>query len=72
MLRRACALVASGVQMVVLLALNDDGAPGYDHEIAAAMTGSGVPSFACSPDRFPELMASALQRQDLLGWVNTA
>jgi Mg-chelatase subunit ChlD len=67
--RRAGSLAASGVQMIALLALNDNGAPAYNHEIAAALAGFGVPSFACTPDRFPDLMAAAIQRRDLSIWL---
>jgi Mg-chelatase subunit ChlD len=69
MLKRAAALVASGVQMVALLALNDDGAPSYDHNVAAAFASMGVPSFACTPDLFPELMAAAIAKQDIGQWA---
>jgi uncharacterized protein with von Willebrand factor type A (vWA) domain len=69
MLMRAAALVASGVQMLALLALNDDGAPSYDHAMAAAFAARGIPSFACTPDLFPDLMAAAINRQDLTQWA---
>ncbi len=69
MLQRAAALAASGVQMVALLALNDDGAPSYDHSVAAALAHSGIPAFACTPDLFPELMAAAINRGDLGQWA---
>jgi undecaprenyl-diphosphatase len=36
------ALVHSGVVLVALLALSDEGAPSYDHETAAALAGLGV------------------------------
>ncbi|WP_232835623.1 VWA domain-containing protein [Actinocorallia populi] len=65
MLRRAAALVRSGVRLITLLALSDDGAPAYDHENAAALTALGVPVFACTPDRFPDLIAAALEHRDL-------
>jgi hypothetical protein len=65
MLRRVAAMTAAGVQVIVLLALSDSGAPSYDHENAAALAALGVPAFACTPDAFPELMAAAIQRQDL-------
>ena len=68
MLRRAAELVAAGVTVVALLALSDDGAPAYDHENAAALAAVGIPAFACSPDRFPELMAAAIERRDLSAW----
>ncbi|MFB4309098.1 VWA domain-containing protein [Actinomadura sp. GTD37] len=68
MLRRVGALTAAGVQVVVLLALSDEGAPAYDHENAAALAALGVPAFACTPDAFPELMAAAIERRDLAEW----
>ena len=69
MLKRAAALVAGGVQMVCLLALNDQGAPIYDERHAAALAGLGVPTFACTPELFPDLMAAAIQRRDLNLWA---
>ncbi len=69
MLKRAAALVGSGVQMIALLALSDDGAPSYDHRVAEAFAHLGVVSFACTPELFPELMATAINRQDLGQWA---
>jgi Mg-chelatase subunit ChlD len=69
LLRRLAALVSSGVRLVVLLALSDDGAPSYDHQLAAACAGLGVPAFACTPDLFPELLASVIRREDLAGFI---
>jgi Mg-chelatase subunit ChlD len=69
MLRRVAAMTAAGVQVVVLLALSDEGAPSYDRDNAAALAGLGVPAFACTPDAFPDLMAAAIQRHDLASWV---
>ena len=66
MLRRVAAMTAAGVQVEVLLALSDEGAPAYDHDNAAALAALGVPAFACTPDAFPELMAAAIQRRDLM------
>jgi Mg-chelatase subunit ChlD len=71
MLKRAAALTAAGVQFIALLALNDDGAPSYDHGVASAFAGFGIPSFACTPDLFPELMAAAINRQDITQWAAT-
>ncbi|OII69001.1 VWA domain-containing protein [Streptomyces sp. CC77] len=65
MLKRAAEMTASGVQVVALLALSDDGAPSYDREHAAALAALGVPAFACTPDRFPEVMAAALERRPI-------
>jgi VWA domain-containing protein len=71
MLQRARALKAEGVQFVCLLALNDEGAPAYDHDNAAALAAMGIPTFACTPDRFPHLMATAIQQQDITTWAAT-
>lgn len=67
--RMAELVVASGVQFIVLLALNDDGAPFYDKSHAEYLASLGVPAFACTPDQFPNLMAAALNKQDLSLWV---
>ncbi len=69
MLRRAAELVKAGVNVVALLALSDEGLPSYDHQVAATLAGFGVPAFACTPDRFPELVAAALQRRDVGQWA---
>lgn len=71
MLRRMSAMRDEGVQVVVLLALSDDGAPSFDRENAAALGALGIPAFACTPDRFPELLALALERGDITKWVET-
>ena len=69
MLRRVATMTAAGVQVVVLLALSDDGAPSYDRENAAALAALGVPAFACTPDAFPDLLAVALSRGDIARWA---
>jgi hypothetical protein len=69
MVKRVGAIVSSGVQVIGLLALNDDGAPMFDKNHAAAFAALGVPVFACTPDLFPDLMAAAIQRQDINRWV---
>ena len=66
---RIGSIVASGVTLVVLLALSDDGAPGYDHDLAAAFAELGAPAFACTPGLFPGLLAAALRRDDLSAWA---
>jgi hypothetical protein len=69
MLKRAGAIVSSGVRMVTLLALADTGAPAFDERNAAALAGMGIPTFGCTPDRFPDLMAAAIQSRDLSQWA---
>lgn len=63
-------LVNRGVQLIVLPALNDDGAPSYDKDNARFLAEIGVPTFACTPDKFPELMAAALNKQDITLWAS--
>ena len=72
MLARIGAMLASGVQVVALLALSDDGAPSYDRENAVALAELGVPAFACTPDAFPDLLAVALARGDVGAWAQRA
>jgi Mg-chelatase subunit ChlD len=67
---RVAALAQSGVSVVVLLALSDEGAPAYDHSLALALAELGVPSLACTPDAFPDLLAAALERRDVGRWAN--
>ncbi|UBU10520.1 VWA domain-containing protein [Nonomuraea gerenzanensis] len=69
MLRRVASMTQAGVQVIVLLALSDEGAPFYDHENAAALAAMGVPAFACTPDAFPDLMAAAIERRDVAQWA---
>jgi hypothetical protein len=69
MRQRAAALVASGVQVICLLALSDKGAPAFDQNNAAALAALGIPTFACTPDQFPDLMAAAINRRDLTLWA---
>jgi Mg-chelatase subunit ChlD len=69
MRKKAVELATAGVQVVVLLALNDEGAPYYDHDNAQFFADLGVPVFACTPDKFPDLMAAALSKQDIGLWA---
>ncbi|MCD0448673.1 VWA domain-containing protein [Actinocorallia sp. API 0066] len=61
MLGRAATLVRSGVRVLVLLALSDDGAPAHDHRTAEELAALDIPTFACTPNAFPDLLAAALQ-----------
>jgi hypothetical protein len=69
LLARAASLVESGVNLIALLALSDDGRTWHDEPMARAFAALGCPVFACTPDQFPELMAAALKRQDIGGWA---
>lgn len=71
LLARARELVDAGVQFITLLALSDEGRPSYDKALAAKLAALGVPSFACTPDAFPGLMAAAIRRDDIGQWAAT-
>jgi len=70
MLARMSALRSSGVTVVALLALSDEGAPSYDASHAAALAELGIPAFACTPDAFPELLALAIEGGDIAAWAH--
>jgi hypothetical protein len=69
MLARAAAIKQSGVNLIVLLALSDSGHPAYEAKHAEAIASLGCPVFACTPDQFPSMMASALTGKDLRSWA---
>ena len=69
LLRQTAELTTSGVTMVCLLALSDEGAPCFDEALAARMTSLGAPAFACTPDLFPDLMATTIQKGDISAWA---
>ena len=69
MLARAAAIKQSGVNLIVLLALSDSGHPAYESKHAEAIASLGCPVFACTPDQFPSMMASALTGKDLQDWA---
>ena len=69
LLQRASELIQSGVQVVTLLALSDEGAPFYDRSLAGKLAAMGIPSFACTPDLFPGMMAAAIRKEDVNLWA---
>jgi Mg-chelatase subunit ChlD len=67
--QRVLELISAGVQFITLLALDDSGQPQYDHSLAHFMAQQGIPCFACTPRLFPDMMAAAIQQQDLTSWA---
>ncbi len=66
---RVANLIRNDVNVITLLALNDDGKPSYSAHLAQEFAAIGSPVFACTPDQFPDLMATALKREDVLTWA---
>jgi Mg-chelatase subunit ChlD len=58
---RVAELVRDGVTVLVLLALDDEGIPAYDHHEAAGLAAVGASVLACTPDAFPDLLGAALE-----------
>ncbi len=65
LVRRMGEMVAAGVKAICLLALSDNGAPCYDEALARKLSALGVPCFACTPARLPDLVEGALRGADL-------
>ena len=65
MIKRIASIKSSGVNVITLLALSDEGKPSYDKTIAVKFAALDIPTFACTPDRFPELMAAAIQNKSI-------
>lgn len=70
LLARAEEAVRAGINIIVLLALSDDGKPYYDVPTAQFFAALGCPVFGCTPDQFPDLMAIALQKADIQAWAS--
>lgn len=65
LLRRIEEMQESGVTVIVLLAIADGGKPCYDEQTAQRIAGMGIPCFACTPEKLPELLERAMKKQDL-------
>lgn len=69
MLKLSAQIIASGVQFIVLTALDDKGSPSFNRECAAKYAAMGVATFACTPDKFPDLMAAAINKRNIGEWA---
>lgn len=65
LLRRLSQMYEEGVKVMVLLALSDRGKPDYDEKLGKEISKLGIPCFACTPDRLPELVEAALKNHNL-------
>jgi hypothetical protein len=66
LVRRLGELAAAGVKAICLLALSDAGAPCYSEPLASKLAALGIPCFACTPQRLPDLVEAALRGGDLM------
>ena len=58
-------LLSRGARVIVILALDDEGLPTYDRQMATRLAALQVPAFAAAPEIFPEIMSAALNGDDL-------
>ena len=65
LLRRLGELKESGVNVVVLLAISDSGAPSFDNQLAQRVAELDIPCFACPPEKLSELLEQALKRRKI-------
>lgn len=65
LLRRLEEMKTSGVTVITLLAIADGGRPYYDAQTAQRIAAMGIPCFACTPEKLPQLLERALKGQDL-------
>ncbi len=63
-------LINLGVKIITLLALDDEGTTSYSHTNAKSLAALGVPTFSCTPQLFPSMMAKALSGNDLQTWAS--
>ncbi|OON96736.1 MAG: hypothetical protein ATN36_04840 [Epulopiscium sp. Nele67-Bin005] len=70
MLQRLEFMKQSGVKVVCLLAISDNGTPCYDHQLAKKVGNLNIPCFACSPNNLPELLDCAINDKDMKHLAN--
>ncbi len=70
--RRMEEMKASGVTVVSLLAVADGGEPYYDKVTANKLSKLGIPCFACSPQKLPELLTLVLKGRDISEFAKNA
>lgn len=66
LLRKLTEMHENGVKIIVLLALSDGGKPAYDEVLGKKINAIGIPCFACTPGKLPELVEAALKGKDLM------
>jgi len=65
LLKTAASIKRSGAQFITLLALSDQGKPVYDKTMAERFAALDIPTFACTPEKFPDLMAAAIKGEEV-------
>jgi hypothetical protein len=58
-------LLESGIKAMTLLAISDQGKPSFNQNLAEKLAKLGMPCFACTPNRLPELIECVLRGNNL-------
>ncbi len=65
LLNRVRSIIDQQVNFICVTALSDTGQGAYDVPMAESFSELGAPTFACTPEAFPEIMAQALNGKDI-------
>lgn len=65
LIRRVKAMKESGVIVICLLAISDNGVPSYDARLAKKFAAMNIPTFGATPNLLPELIEGVLKNKDL-------
>ena len=65
-------LLQGGLKAVTLLAISDHGKPSYNANLAEKLAKIGMPSFGCTPDHLPDLLAAVIKGNDLKQFAQIA
>jgi len=69
LLHKAREIKQLGPTFITLLALSDKGAPAFNQPLAQHFAALDIPAFACTPNQFPGLMATAIRKESIRGWM---
>ncbi|MBE5963250.1 MAG: VWA domain-containing protein [Lachnospiraceae bacterium] len=65
LIRRLGEIKQAGVTVICLLAIADKGTPYYDKDMTNRVAKLGIPCFACTPEKLPQLFEAALKGHEL-------
>ena len=65
MLSKVNDLIESGVRVLVLLSLSDNGTPFYNQSLAKKITEIGATCLACTPNKIPDLIQDLLRGNEI-------
>lgn len=65
LIRRVKDMKESGVTVICLLAISDNGVPAYDERLAKKFAAMDIPTFGATPNLLPELIEGVLKNKDL-------